>query len=118
MVLLFPYVVVDQTGLHFMRTACCLHLFQVTGRVRAVLNHHNKGNKLMGKTHRGKGLWHLPARGRMTCPICQATRVKVLYERTDPEGVVVKVCKRCRRKPFPELEPETARDLLKEIQRV
>jgi hypothetical protein len=58
----------------------------------------------MAKTHRGKGLWKLPARGRGTCPICQATRIKVLYERTALDGSVVKVCKRCRRKEFPILE--------------
>ncbi len=55
----------------------------------------------MAKTHRGKGLWNLPAHGRGTCPICQATRVKVLYERTAPDGTTVRVCKRCRRKEFP-----------------
>ncbi len=61
----------------------------------------------MAKTHRGKGLLKLPARGRGKCPICQATRVKVLYERTAPDGSLVKVCKRCRRKEFPILEAVT-----------
>jgi hypothetical protein len=55
----------------------------------------------MSKTHRGKGLWKGPTRGRGICPICKATRVKVLYERTAPDGALVKVCKRCRRKEFP-----------------
>lgn len=55
----------------------------------------------MAKAHRGKGLVRLPAHGRGTCPICKATRIKVLYERTAPDGKTVNVCKRCRRKPFP-----------------
>ncbi len=70
----------------------------------------------MSKTHRGKALWHLPARGRGTCPICKATRVKVLYERTTPDGVTVKVCKRCRRKPFPEAGQSQVKDMLKELE--
>lgn len=70
----------------------------------------------MAKTHRGKGLWHLPARGRGICPICKATRIKVLYERTAPDGRVVKVCKRCRRKPFPEATTAAGVDLLKELE--
>jgi len=55
----------------------------------------------MGKSHRGKGIRNLPAHGRGICPICYATRIKVLYERMAPDGKAVKVCKRCRRKPFP-----------------
>ncbi len=72
----------------------------------------------MAKTHRGKALWNLPARGRGTCPICKATRVKVLYERTAPDGAIVKVCKRCRRKPFPASEPTAAGRMLKELELV
>jgi hypothetical protein len=72
----------------------------------------------MGKTHRGKGIMHLPARGRGVCPICKATRVKVLYERTAPDGAVVKVCKRCRRKQFPVWEAAVVRDILKELELV
>ena len=36
----------------------------------------------MGKQYRGKGLWKLTARGRGTCPICKAERIKVLYDIT------------------------------------
>lgn len=54
----------------------------------------------MAKTNRGKGLYKTPSRGRGTCPLCKATRVKVLYDRTAPGGAAVKVCKRCRRKDF------------------
>lgn len=70
----------------------------------------------MAKTHRGKGLWHLPARGRGTCPVCKATRVKVLYERTAPGGAAIKVCKRCRKKDFPTAEGIPAEDMLKELE--
>ncbi len=70
----------------------------------------------MAKTHRGKGLWKLPAHGRGTCPICKATRIKVLYDRTAPDGTTVKVCKRCRRKPFPVIETEPAGKMLKELE--
>ncbi len=72
----------------------------------------------MAKTHRGKGLVRLPARGRGTCPICKATRIKVLYERTAPDGATVKVCKRCRRKPFPAGGLTPAGALLKELELV
>lgn len=58
----------------------------------------------MAKTNRGKGLLRTASRGRGTCPICKATRVKVLYERTAPGGAAIKVCKRCRRKEFPAVE--------------
>ena len=70
----------------------------------------------MAKTHRGKGLWHVPARGRGTCPICKATRVKVLYERLAPDGASVKVCKRCRRKPFPVSELTAIGGILKDLE--
>jgi hypothetical protein len=70
----------------------------------------------MAKTHRGRGLWHLPARGRGTCPICKATRVKVLYERIAPGGVSVKVCKRCRHKPFPVSEPARFGRIVKDLE--
>ncbi len=70
----------------------------------------------MAKTHRGKGLWNLPAHGRGTCPICKATRVKVLYERTTPDGKAVKVCKRCRKKPFPSQAILEAQQMLNELE--
>ncbi|RKN70158.1 hypothetical protein [Paenibacillus ginsengarvi] len=49
----------------------------------------------MPKTHRGSVLWKLPSRGRGTCPVCSATRIKLLYTRTQPDGSQIKVCKRC-----------------------
>ena len=51
----------------------------------------------MSKANRGRSLYSLPARGRGTCPICHATRTKLLY--TVLKGKEeVKVCKRCRNK--------------------
>jgi hypothetical protein len=70
----------------------------------------------MAKTHRGKALWNLPAHGRGTCPICKAARIKVLYNRTAPDGAEVKVCKRCRRKPFPAVEPTKVEEMLQELE--
>ncbi|MCL2127046.1 MAG: hypothetical protein FWH38_02225, partial [Treponema sp.] len=49
----------------------------------------------MGKTHRGKGIRELFARGRGTCPVCGAGGVKVLYE-LEADGRKVKVCKPCK----------------------
>ncbi|MFC5531680.1 hypothetical protein [Cohnella yongneupensis] len=50
----------------------------------------------MAKQKRGHSLWNLPTRGRGTCPICGATRIKLLYPRT-PTGSrkTIQVCKRC-----------------------
>jgi hypothetical protein len=62
----------------------------------------------MAKTHRGKGLRNQPAHGKGTCPICKTTSIKVLYERSAPDGATIKVCKRCRRRPFPAAEPAPA----------
>lgn len=53
----------------------------------------------MAKTKRGRILWSLPSRGRGTCPICSATRIKLLYPRARTEGTPVKVCKRCAHAP-------------------
>ena len=50
----------------------------------------------MGKQHRGKGIRNLTTGGRGTCPICGATGIKLLYERTAEDGTKLKVCKRCR----------------------
>lgn len=52
----------------------------------------------MGKQYRGKALWKLPSRGRGTCPICKAKRIKVLYDMTLEDGSKIKVCKRCQHK--------------------
>nr|WP_135557787.1 hypothetical protein [Paenibacillus cymbidii] len=51
----------------------------------------------MPKTKRGRALWNLPSRGRGTCPICAATRIKLLYVRTKADGAQIKVCKRCQK---------------------
>lgn len=50
----------------------------------------------MGKKNRGKGLWNLPGRGRGTCPLCQRTRIKLLYDLVTEDGKTLKVCKKCR----------------------
>jgi hypothetical protein len=47
---------------------------------------------MAAKSHRGKTLWKLPSRGRGTCPICKATRIKVLYEIVTDDGNKLKVC--------------------------
>jgi len=49
----------------------------------------------MGKTHRGKGIKDLFARGRGVCPACNASGIKVLYEQ-GMEEQKVNVCKPCK----------------------
>ncbi|GAA0381125.1 hypothetical protein [Paenibacillus motobuensis] len=49
----------------------------------------------MSKPKRGRSLWGLPSRGRGTCPICNSTRIKLLYPRAKTNGTVVTVCKKC-----------------------
>jgi len=49
----------------------------------------------MAKSHRGKGIRELFARGRGECPVCKRNNVKILYE-TDAGGAKVKICKTCR----------------------
>ena len=49
----------------------------------------------MSKGHRGKGINSLVNHGRETCPVCQRTAVKVLYEVMIKEKTV-KVCKTCK----------------------
>lgn len=56
------------------------------------------GDLEMGKQYRGKALWKLPTRGRGTCPICKATRIKLLYDLTTDDETKIKVCKRCQNK--------------------
>ncbi len=51
---------------------------------------------MSAKTHRGKTLLKLPSHGRGTCPVCKATRIKVLYEIVTGDGNKLKVCKRCQ----------------------
>ena len=50
-----------------------------------------------GKLHRGKTLWPNPTRNRGTCPVCESTRIKLLYEITK-DGEKLTVCKKCRNK--------------------
>ncbi|QOY35237.1 hypothetical protein AWH56_021475 [Anaerobacillus isosaccharinicus] len=51
----------------------------------------------MATITRGKVLRELSSRGRGTCPLCERTRIKLLYD-YDISGVVKKVCKNCRPK--------------------
>ncbi|WP_201763516.1 hypothetical protein [Chengkuizengella marina] len=51
----------------------------------------------MAKSNRGKPLWKMQSRGRGTCPICNATRIKLLYDIVNNEGENLKVCKRCQK---------------------
>lgn len=49
----------------------------------------------MSKAHRGKGLNELFRRGRGTCPVCQRTGVKLLYE-VEIDGNKTNICKICK----------------------
>ncbi|MCX7774757.1 MAG: hypothetical protein WHT81_03740 [Rectinemataceae bacterium] len=49
----------------------------------------------MSKAHRGKGLREVAAGGRGTCPVCNRTGVKVVYEQ-EIEGKKTKICKICK----------------------
>lgn len=53
---------------------------------------------MASKPHRGKTLLKLPSHGRGTCPVCNATRIKVLYEIITGDGNKITVCKRCQNK--------------------
>ncbi|MCL2557213.1 MAG: hypothetical protein FWE09_01915 [Treponema sp.] len=48
----------------------------------------------MSKAHRGKGIKDLFAKGRGTCPLCGASRIKLLYEEGGEQKI--KVCKPCK----------------------
>jgi len=52
----------------------------------------------MSKAHRGKGLMSTVNRGRGSCPVCQKSRIKVLYDSVSADGAKVKVCKICSKK--------------------
>ncbi|MBO9128985.1 hypothetical protein [Bacillus sp. 165] len=52
----------------------------------------------MAKRNRGKTLNTLPARGRGTCPLCNKTRIKLLYPYRTETNQTIKVCKFCRDK--------------------
>ncbi|HEY0826594.1 MAG TPA: hypothetical protein VGE40_00715 [Bacilli bacterium] len=49
----------------------------------------------MPKSKRGRVLWNLPSRSRGTCLVCKATRIKLLFNRTNAEGKQLKLCKKC-----------------------
>lgn len=51
----------------------------------------------MSKKNRGAGLMNVPYKGRGTCPICQATGIKLLYA-LKGQDQSLKVCKRCQNK--------------------
>jgi len=53
------------------------------------------GGKKLAKNNRGKLLYRQPSRSRGTCPICLATRIKLLETQKKSDGTVLKVCKRC-----------------------
>ena len=57
-----------------------------------------KGVLVMPKAHRGKTLMSMPSRGRGTCPVCNTTRIKLLYEVTGEDEKMLKVCKKCKNK--------------------
>lgn len=53
---------------------------------------------MAAKTHRGKTIVKIPKHGRGTCPICNATGIKLLYEVIAKDSSKVNVCKRCKNK--------------------
>jgi uncharacterized radical SAM superfamily Fe-S cluster-containing enzyme len=59
-------------------------------------NFEMKGEVQMSKKFRGKGIAHLPGKGKGICPICQRTSIKVLWNYVNEEGKTIKVCKNCR----------------------
>lgn len=58
----------------------------------------------MAKTKRGKALRNMPSRGRGTCPVCGATRIKLLYSRTATSGSSIQTCKRCFKAEQPRID--------------
>lgn len=49
----------------------------------------------MAKNNRGKALYKQPSRARGTCPVCLATRTKLLETVKKSDGTKLQVCKRC-----------------------
>ncbi len=49
----------------------------------------------MSKAHRGAGLQDKAYHGRGTCPVCQRTGIKVVYE-AEAEGKKLAICKQCK----------------------
>ncbi|THF79537.1 hypothetical protein [Cohnella fermenti] len=62
----------------------------------------------MAKSKRGRAIWNVPSHGRGTCPVCKATRIKLLYPRTKSDGKSIKVCKRCSVAPVSRLDEAVA----------
>jgi len=52
---------------------------------------------VMSKAHRGKPLRETPNASRGTCPSCQRTAIKVVYD-IELAGAKAKVCKQCKAK--------------------
>lgn len=50
----------------------------------------------MAKNNRGRALWKKPSRGRGTCPVCNRTRIKLLYTALNSNGQKLTVCKNCQ----------------------
>lgn len=51
----------------------------------------------MSKAHRGKPLRETPNSSRATCPACNRTGIKTVYE-IELAGAKTKVCKQCKAK--------------------
>ncbi len=51
----------------------------------------------MSKAHRGRSLRETPSKSRGTCPSCQRSAIKLLYE-VELSGTKTKVCKQCKAK--------------------
>ncbi|MCQ2248926.1 MAG: hypothetical protein MJZ50_07925 [Treponema sp.] len=49
----------------------------------------------MSKAHRGTGIRKEANHGRGTCPVCNKSGVKVLYDQ-EVDGKKVKICKVCK----------------------
>jgi hypothetical protein len=49
----------------------------------------------MAKSNRGRSIWKMESRSRGICPVCHATRVKLLYTKTKSDRTQIKVCKKC-----------------------
>jgi len=49
----------------------------------------------MSKAHRGVGMSEFEFKGRGTCPLCNRTGIKVIYEQ-EFDGKKVKTCKQCK----------------------
>ncbi|WP_318152557.1 hypothetical protein [Paenibacillus terricola] len=49
----------------------------------------------MAKSNRGRSVWKMENRSRGICPICRATRVKLLYTKNKSDRTQIKVCKKC-----------------------